>query len=60
MLYFWPVSERCDDQSLSAAQELILVLKVYICDRDDTLVCVLIEVKPWLFEPLKVCRGLDV
>ena len=55
-----PVSQWCDDQPLCTADELVLIDEVYVSDRDETLVRVLVEVEPSLFVPLKVCRRLDV
>lgn len=42
---FLPVSEGGDDQTVSTAQELIHVGEVYVCDGDQTLVRVLLEVE---------------
>lgn len=55
-----PVSQRCNDKPFSAAQEFILVDKAHICDVDDHLVWVLIEVKTTLLQPLKVVGGFDM
>ena len=55
-----PVGERSDDESLCAPEELVLVLKVYVCDRDDGFICVLVEIKPRLLQPLKITSRLDV
>lgn len=55
-----PIGQGSDDQTLCAAQELILVLKIHISDGDDAFVCVLIKVESSLLLPLKVCRRLDV
>lgn len=55
-----PVSERCDDQPLRAAQKLILVDSLCVSDADDALVCFLNEVETGLLQPLKVCWGSDV
>lgn len=51
-----PVSEGGDDQTVGTAQELVHVGEVYICDGDQTLVCVLLEVEAGLLQPLKVVR----
>ena len=41
-----PVGERGNDESLCAPEELVLVLKVHVCDGDDGFICVLVEIKP--------------
>lgn len=55
-----PVSQWCDDQSVCAAQVLIAVAELHICDLNDTTVWLLQEVKSWLFLPLKVWRRANV
>ena len=55
-----PVGKRGDDEPLCATEELVLVLKVYVCDGDDSFICVLVEIKPWLLQPLKITGRLDV
>lgn len=50
-----PVSKRGNDQTLRTSQELVLIDKVYISDRDLTLVLVLQEIESGLLQPLKVC-----
>ena len=55
-----PVSKRGDDQPLGAAQELILVNKVYICDGDNALVGVFHKIEAGLFNPFEVCWWADV
>lgn len=49
-----PVSEGGDDQTVGTAQELVHVGEVYICDGNQTLVRVLLEVEAGLLQPLKV------
>ena len=56
----WPVGERRDDQSLGAANELVLVNEVDVRDGDDAFVSFLTEVEPRLLQPLEVRRRLDV
>lgn len=55
-----PVSQRRNDKPFSAAQEFILVVKGHICDVDDHLVRVLIEVESALLQPLKVIGAFHV
>ncbi len=55
-----PVSQRGNDKPFSTAQELILVDKAHVCDVDDHLVRVLVEVETTLLQPLKVVRTFDV
>ena len=57
---YLPVSKRGDDKPLCTAQELILILKVYISDGDPTFVHVLNEIETGLLLPFKVSWGLDV
>ena len=45
---------------MSLTQELILVDKVDISDADNTLINVIFEVKPALFQPLEIVNVLDV
>ena len=56
----WPVSERSDDQPICAAQELVLVDGVRVSDGHNALVSVFFEIKPGLFQPLKIQHTLDV
>ena len=55
-----PVSERCDDKTVSAAEELILVDGVHVTDGNDALILILTEVRAGLLQPLKVTHRLDV
>ena len=55
-----PVCERGDDETVGAAEELVLVAEVHVRDGHDALVVVLLEVKPRLLQPLEVRRGADV
>lgn len=55
-----PVSQWRNDKPFSTAQEFILVDKAHVCDVDDHLVRVLIEVETTLFQPLKVVGAFDV
>lgn len=55
-----PVSQRCDDQPFSAAQELVLIDEADVRDVDDHLVRVLVEVETTLLQPLKVIGAFDV
>ena len=55
-----PVSQWCNDKPFSAAQEFILVDKANICDVDDHLVGVFIEVEAALLQPLKVVGAFDM
>ena len=55
-----PICKWGDNQSISAAQKLILIDKVHISDGNDTLVCVFFKVKSRLLQPFKICRGFDV
>lgn len=55
-----PVSQRRDDQPFSAAQEFILVDKAHVCDVDDHLIWVFIEVETALLQPLKVVGAFDM
>ena len=54
-----PVGKRRDDESLGAAEELVLILEVDVSDADETLVDVIEEVETRLLRPLKVRRRLD-
>lgn len=49
-----PVSQWCNDKPFSASQEFILVDKAHVCDVDNHLVRVLIEVETTLLQPLKI------
>lgn len=55
-----PVSQRRNNKPFSAAQEFILVAEAHICDVDDHLVWVLIEVETALLQPLKVIGVFDM
>lgn len=55
-----PVSQWRNDKPFSAAQEFILVDKAHVCDVDDHLVWVLIEVETALLQPLKVVGAFDM
>lgn len=55
-----PVSKRRNDKPFSAAQEFILVDKAHVCDIDDHLVWILIEVETALLQPLKVVGAFDM
>lgn len=55
-----PVCQRGDDQAVCAAQVLVAVAELHICDLDDTSVRFLQEVKPRLFLPLEVRRRSHV
>ena len=55
-----PVSQRRDDESLCAPQELVHVAEVDVSDADDALVLVLAEIEARLLEPLEVEHRLDV
>lgn len=59
-LCFLPVSQRGDDKPFSAAQEFILVDSGHICDVNDHLFGVLIEVETTLLQPLKVTGAFDM
>ena len=59
-LCFIPVSERCDDKTFGAAQELVHVVEFDIRDANQTPVLVLFEVETSLLEPLEVEHRLDV
>ena len=54
-----PVGKRRDDESLGAAEELVLILEVDIGDADETLIDVIEEVESRLLRPLEVGRRLD-
>ena len=49
-----PVSEWGDDEALDAAQILVHVAEVDVCDGHSHLVVVFLEVEARLLEPLKV------
>lgn len=49
-----PVSERSDDQTVSATEEFVLVNVVVVSDADQALVVVLFEVETGLFQPLEI------
>ena len=51
-----PVSKRGDTETLSTSKELILIHKVYISDRYNTLILIFQEIESRLFQPLKVLR----
>ena len=51
-----PVSKRRDTETLSTSEELILIHKVYISDRYNTLILIFQEIESRLFQPLKVLR----
>lgn len=55
-----PVSQRCNDESFSAAQIFIHVGEVDIRDRNNTLVFILFKVEPRLLEPLEIGGGLNM
>lgn len=55
-----PVSQRRNDKPFSAAQEFILVDEAHVCDVNDHLVRVLIEVETALLQPLKVVWAFDM
>ncbi len=48
-----PVSERCDHQTISAAQILITVIKFHISDLDYASICILFEVEAGLFPAIQ-------
>lgn len=49
-----PVSERCNHQTISAAQILITVIKLHVRDLDNASVGVFYEVEAGLFLPFKI------
>lgn len=53
------ISKRCNHQAFSTAEELILVGKIDIRDRDYASIHFFIEVGAGLFGPLKVVRRLN-
>jgi hypothetical protein len=53
------VGERCDDETVRAAEELVRVAVVHVADGDLACVRVLDEVEATLFKPLEVLDGLD-
>ena len=54
------VGEGGDDQTVRAAQELVLVLEVYVGDGDLTDVIIFVEVEPALFGPLEIVDRFDM
>ncbi len=59
-LTYTPVSEGRHHESLSTAEELILILEVDVRDGDYRFVRVLVEVEARLLQPLEVARRLHV
>lgn len=55
-----PVSQWRNDKPFGAAQEFILVGEAHICDVDNHLVWVLIEVETTLLQPLKITGAFDM
>lgn len=55
-----PVCEGSYNEPVSAAYELILVYERHICDVSHHLVGIFVKIKSALFQPLKVCRALDM
>ena len=55
-----PVSERCNNKTLSAAKELVHVREVDVSDADDATIFVLFEVESRLFEPFEIVDGFHV
>lgn len=55
-----PVRQRCNDKPFGTPQEFILVDKAHICNVDDHLVWVLIEVETALLQPFKVTGAFDM
>ena len=51
-----PVSEWCNNKTVSATKELILIVKINISDGDKTLVVLLHEVESRLLQPFKITR----
>ena len=54
------ISKGSYDQSLRTAKELILIDEVGVGDTHQTVVSLLYEIEPALFEPLKVRGRFDV
>ena len=54
------IGEGSYDQSLCTAKELILIDEVDVGDTHQTVVSLLYEIEPALFEPLKVRGHFDV
>lgn len=52
-----PICEWGDDKSVSTTKKLILINEIHICYLNNALICVLLEIKPCLFQPLKICGG---
>lgn len=58
--YVTSVREGSDDEPVCAAQELVLITEVNVCDGDNTIIDVFLEVEARLFQPLEVCHWADV
>ena len=54
------IGKRCDNQTLCATDELVLVLEIDICNGNEAGVGVLQEIEPDLFQPLEVVRRFDM
>ena len=55
-----PVSKGCDDQSVSTTKEFVLVDKIDISNRYNTLISVILEVEPRLLQPFEVRHRFDM
>ena len=55
-----PISEWCDDETVSTTEELVLVDEVDVGDADDALIEILLEVEARLLQPLEVHHRADV
>ena len=59
-VYFSPVSQRCDHQSLSATKKFILVDEIHVSNLNMALIKIFLEVESALFQPFKVVDTFDV